>query len=80
MSDADAGLVAAHLACPKCGERRVTALLNEDDRITCCACNNSYLWPDEDEVTQPERDLLQPQRRVIRRGTRKAAGPKGGCL
>jgi len=80
MTDADHGFVPVNIGCPKCGERRVTALLHEDNKITCCACGHVYQWPDEEEVTQPERDLLQPQHRVIKRGTRKDDGPKGGCL
>lgn len=41
-ADADRGLVPPSVACPNCGERRVTALDIDDETVTCCNCGTCY--------------------------------------
>lgn len=42
ITDADRGFVPPSVACPNCGERRVTALDIDDETVTCCNCGTCY--------------------------------------
>lgn len=62
--------------CPKCGEAR-QLFDSGDGTMACVRCGTEY------PVEEPRTEYLTPaltKVAVIKRGTRKADGPKGGCL
>ncbi len=69
----DEDLVRKELACPKCGERRMDYLINDEGHVTCDSCGHEYdldtfavmnPWTKEivevsiSEVTQEKLDFL----------------------